>query len=142
MDNSPVAVPAFAGEVELKARLFGVCVFITGEGYTLVDQPLDGFAAVLDGEPHCVFMTQAASSVEGVFDVRLHGVGVIEDGGHSALCPERRAVGQIAFAEHCNTHVPRQCKGQAQTGSAAANHQHIMLKMLAHSSWIRKKSAL
>jgi len=105
MDDAPVAVPAFSGEVELKALLLGVDAVIAGEGYALIDQPLDGFAAVLDGKAYRVFVAQPATGIEGVFDVGLHRVGVIQDSGDTALGPERRTIGQIAFAQHCNTHM-------------------------------------
>lgn len=52
VNNAAMAVAAFAGQVELKAAVVAAGMFITGEGHTLVDQPLDGFPAMLDGEAH------------------------------------------------------------------------------------------
>ena len=141
VDDAPMTVPAFTGEVKLKTGMLRVGRFIAGEGHALIDQPLNGFAAVFDGETHGVFMTQPATGVKRVFDMGLNGVGIIQHGGHATLCPERRAIGQIALTQDCNAQMAGQGKREAQTGSAAANHQHIMLKMLAHSSDVRKKSA-
>ena len=57
MDDASVAVAAFTGEVKFETGLLRVDGVIAGEGNALVDQPLDGFAAVLDGKANGVFMT-------------------------------------------------------------------------------------
>ncbi|MNG97642.1 hypothetical protein D3C79_567620 [compost metagenome] len=132
MDDAPVAVAAFAGQVELKAAVVDTGVFVAGEGYALVDQPLDRFTAVLDGEAHGVFMAQAATGVEGVLDVGLHRVGVIQYCGDPALGPVGRTVGEVSLAEHGNAQVAGEVQRQAQTGGAAADHEDIMLELLAH----------
>src|SRR5450830_1617513 len=105
VDDAPMAVPAFAGQVELEAAVISARVIITGKRHTLVDQPLNGFAAMFDGKAHRVFVAQAAAGVEGVIDVGLHRVGVVQYGGNTALGPERRAIGQVAFTQHCNAQV-------------------------------------
>ena len=132
VNDSAMAVAAFAGQVELKATVVAAGMFIAGEGYTLVDQPLDGFPAVLDGEAHGVFVAQATAGVKGVFDVGLHGVCVVQHRSHAALGPEGRAVGQVAFAQNRYTQMAGQGQGQAQAGGAAADDEDIVLKLLAH----------
>ncbi len=132
VDDAAVAVAAFTGQVKLETTVVTARVFITGERHPLVDQPLDGFTAVLDGEAHGVFVAQAAAGVEGVFDVGLHRVGVVQYRRDTALGPECRAVGQIALAQNGNAQVAGQGQCQAQAGRAAANHQNIVLKLLAH----------
>ena len=89
MDDAPVAVSAFTGEVKLKALLLGVDAVIAGEGDALVNQPLDGFTAVLDGKAYRVLVAQPATCIEGVIDMGLHRVGVIQNSGDATLGPER-----------------------------------------------------
>lgn len=56
MDDAAVAVATLAGQVELEAAVVAPRVFITGKRDALIDQPLDGLAAVLDGETHGLFI--------------------------------------------------------------------------------------
>ncbi|MNJ67511.1 hypothetical protein D3C77_636910 [compost metagenome] len=107
-------------------------MLIAGEGHALFDQPLDRFAAVLDGKAHGVFMAQAAAGIEGVLDMRLHGIGIVQHRRDPALGPEGRAVGQVALAEHGDSQVAGEVQCQAETGGTAADHQDIMLELLAH----------
>ncbi|MCY1443059.1 hypothetical protein D9M71_594560 [compost metagenome] len=89
-------------------------------------------------ETHGVFMAQAATGIEGVFDMGLHGIGIVEYRGHATLGPEGRAVGQVALAQYGNAQVAGKAQGQAQAGRAAANHEYIMLILLAHFRIPRK----
>ncbi|CAI8777222.1 Transcriptional regulator [Pseudomonas marginalis] len=132
VDDTAMAVAAFAGQMELEAAVIAACVFIAGEGHALVDQPLDRLAAMLDGEAHRVFVAQAAAGVEGVFNVGLHRIGVVQHRGDTALGPECRTVGQVAFAQDGNAQVAGKGQRKAQAGRAAADHQDIVLKLLAH----------
>ena len=93
----------------------------------------------LDGEAHRVFIAQAAAGVEGVFNVGLHRVGVIQHGGNPALGPERRTVSQVALAQDGYAQMARQSQSKAQACGAATNHQDIVLKLLAHL-WDSAKS--
>ncbi|MNT36372.1 hypothetical protein D3C72_1724500 [compost metagenome] len=127
-----MAVAAFTGQVEFKAAVFVAGVFVTGKRHALVDQPLNRFAAMLNGEAHGVFMAQAAAGIEGVLDVGLHRVGVIQYCGDPALGPVGRTVGEVSLAEHGNAQVAGEVQRQAQTGGAAADHEDIMLELLAH----------
>ncbi len=77
-------------------------------------------------------MTQAAAGIEGVIDVGFDSIGVIQHRSDTALRPERRAVGEIAFAQYGDTQMTGQGQRKAQAGSAAANYQNIVLKLLAH----------
>ncbi|RMN94112.1 hypothetical protein ALQ51_05485 [Pseudomonas cannabina] len=132
VNDASMAVTAFAGQVKLKAAFVRVPVVATGKRHALIDQPLNGLAAVLHGKAHGVFMAKAAAGVQCVFDMRLHGVAVIEDRRHAALRPECRTVGQIALAQHGNPQMPGKRQGQTQSGSAAADYQYVVLKMLTH----------
>ncbi len=54
VDDAAMAVAAFAGQVELEAAVIAAGVIVTGKRHALVDQPLNGLAAMFDGEsaPH------------------------------------------------------------------------------------------
>ncbi|CAI8745808.1 hypothetical protein EMIT0P176_160097 [Pseudomonas sp. IT-P176] len=132
VNDTPMAMTTLTGQVELKTAVFGARLFVAGEGHALIDQPLYGFAAVLYREPHRVFVTQATAGVEGVVDMRFNGIGIVQHGSNTALGPVGRAVGKVAFAQYRNAQMIRQRQCQTQTGSAAANHQNIVLKLLAH----------
>ncbi|CAI8894767.1 hypothetical protein EMIT0194MI4_30490 [Pseudomonas sp. IT-194MI4] len=132
VDDASMAVTAFAGQVKLETAVFGAGLFVTGKGYALVDQPLNRFSAVLDGKAHGVFMAQATPGVEGIVDVGLDSIGVIQDGGDTALGPEGRAIGEVAFAQYGDAQMTGQGQRKTQAGSTAANYQNIVLKLLAH----------
>ncbi|MCY1286104.1 hypothetical protein D9M68_372120 [compost metagenome] len=138
VDDAPVAVAAFAGQVVFEAAVLGRGLLFPGEGHALVDQPLDGFAAVLDGEAHGVLAAQAGAGVEGVLDVRLDGVGIVQHGGDAALGPVGRAVGQVALAQHRDAQVRGQGEGEGQAGSPAADDQDVVLVVLVHAGAPRK----
>ena len=142
VDDAPVAVAALAGQVELEAAFIDAGLFVTGKRHALVDQPLDRLATVLDRIAHRVFMTQPAAGIERILHVGLYRVGVVEHGGNTALCPEGRAVGQLAFAQYGDAQVRRQVQGQAQAGGTAADHQNVMLELLAHVRDIRARRPL
>src|SRR5690606_18506409 len=99
MNYPAMAMPAFTCEVVLETAAFTVGL-VAGEGDSLLDQPLDGFAAVLDRETHGFFVAKPAPGNERIGDMGLHRIAIIEHGSHAALCPVRRAVGKIALAEH------------------------------------------
>ncbi|MNE18054.1 hypothetical protein D3C80_1110630 [compost metagenome] len=138
MNDASMTVAAFAGQVKFETAVVGIGAVVTGEGHALVDQPLDRFATVFYRETHGVFMAQAATGIEGVFDMGLHGIGIVEYRGHATLGPEGRAVGQVALAQYGNAQVAGKAQGQAEAGRAAANHKYIMLILLAHFRIPRK----
>lgn len=87
---------------------------------------------MLDGEAHSVFVAKAAACIQRVLNMRLHGIGVIQYCRNTALRPEGRAIGEVTFAQDCNPQVVGKGQCQAQPGSAAADYQYVMLKMLTH----------
>src|SRR5690606_6108021 len=65
MDDAPMAVAAFTRQVILEAARFGIGL-ITGEGHALLNEPLDGFAAVLDGKADGVLAAESGASDKGI----------------------------------------------------------------------------
>jgi hypothetical protein len=63
VDDASMAVAALAGQVELEAAILARGFIVPGEGDALVDQPLDGLAAVFYGEAHGVFAAQAGAGI-------------------------------------------------------------------------------
>src|SRR5690606_31180088 len=105
VNDAPMAVTAFAGQMELEPPVLGAGLLIAGKGYALIDKPLNGFFAVLDGKAHSIFVAQAAAGVEGVIDVGLNGIGVVQNGSDTALSPECRAIGEVALAQYGDTQM-------------------------------------
>ena len=96
---------------------------------------------MLHGKAHGVFAAQAASGIEGVFDMRLDGIGIVQYRGYAALRPVGRAVGQVALAQYGNAQVLRQRECQRQAGGTATDDQNVVLVMLAHVRIPRKASS-
>ncbi len=132
VDDSAVAMAAFSRQVKLKAAFIGLCFVAAGERYALIDQPLNRFAAVLDRKTNSVLVAQAAAGIQRVFNVGLHCICVIQHRRHSTLRPEGRTIGQISFAQNCNPQVVGEVQRQAQSGSATANYQYVVLKISTH----------
>jgi hypothetical protein len=87
---------------------------------------------VLDSKSHGIFVTQAAASIERVIDMGLDGIRIVQNGSDTPLGPEGRAIGKVAFAQYGDAQMTGQGQRKAQAGSAAANYQNIVLKLLAH----------
>lgn len=82
VDDTPVAVSAFAGEVK-----GGIAILLLefAETDTMFEQCLDGCRAVFDHVAHDFGMAQARAGVERVFDMGFEGVLVVEHRGYPAL---------------------------------------------------------
>ncbi|MCY1533852.1 hypothetical protein D9M68_692010 [compost metagenome] len=132
MDDAPVAVAALAGEMELETAILARVLVIAGEGHALVDQPLDGCTAMLNGEAYGVFPAQAGPGDQGVFDMGIDRVGVVQHRGHAALGPIGRTIAEVGLAQHHDIEVRGQGEGQGQASGAAADDQYVLLEMLAH----------
>src|SRR5690606_9857634 len=52
MNDAPMAVTTFASQVKLEAAVLTCRFIVTSKGHALIDQPLDGFAAVFYRETH------------------------------------------------------------------------------------------
>jgi hypothetical protein len=87
---------------------------------------------VFDGEPYRVLIAQAATGIEGILHVGRYGVGSVQHRRNATLSPERRAVGQIAFAQDRYAQMVGQRQRETQSGRAGAYYQYIMLEMLTH----------
>ncbi|MNF46421.1 hypothetical protein D3C84_275860 [compost metagenome] len=127
-----MTVTAFAGQVELEAAVFAGGLVVAGEGHALIDQPFNRFAAMFHGEAHRFFAAQAGTGIESVLDMRLDGICVVQHRCHATLGPVRRAIGQIALAQHGNAQVLGQGQRQRQASGPAADDQNVVLVVLAH----------
>ncbi|MCY1402671.1 hypothetical protein D9M71_178250 [compost metagenome] len=132
MDDAPVAMAAFTGQVEFEAAVLASAFIVAGEGHALVDQPLDGCAAVFYREAHGVFAAQAGARDQGVFDVGVDRVGIVQHCSDTALGPVGRAIAEVGLAQYDDVQVRGQGEGQGQASGAAADDQYVMLEMLAH----------
>ena len=92
VDDAALAVSAFAGQMKTQ---FGCGV--ARKRHALLDQPFDGFAAVLDDIARGALVAQAAAGDQGVFDVLLVAVARVQHGRDPALRPVAGAIEQRAF---------------------------------------------
>lgn len=125
MDNAAVAMPALPCQVVLG-------LVIAGKGDAAVDQPVDALAAMLDRKPDSILVAEAAPGVEGVADVILKRVVVIQHGGNAALGPECCAAADIGLADDGDLQVLGQIQGNSEAGSTAADNQDIEFVGLWH----------
>jgi len=87
VDDAAMAVAALHREVELLG--VGVrLVLAQVEVHTLFHQPLSAAARVAHGEFHRFPVAQPGARGQGVCDVGIHRVPVVQYRRHAALCPE------------------------------------------------------
>ena len=101
-------------------------------GDAAVDQPVDALAAMLNRKPDSILVAEAAPGVEGVADVILKRVVVIQHGGNAALGPECCAAADIGLADDGDLQVLGQIQGNSEAGSTAADNQDIEFVGLWH----------
>ena len=84
MDDAPVAVAAFAGQVELESTVFGAGLFIAGERHALVDQPARRPAGPRSTKPHRVLVDTAPRRRRGC---RRQCDSILSEGSSTAEIP-------------------------------------------------------
>ena len=81
MDNAPLAVATFTCQV-----IAGLGGLVSGKGNTLIDQPVDGFPAMLDNKPGSDFIAQPGTGRQGILDMLFDTVqNRVQNGGDSSL---------------------------------------------------------
>ena len=96
-----------------------------GEWYPLLAEPADDGWAVLHGKPYRIGMAQTRSRNQRILYVRLNGITDIEHRRYAALGIMGAALIRWAFGQSDDARAIRQSQRQTQTGSAAADDQHI-----------------
>ena len=94
MDDTPVTVSAFSGEVVAE------CI-VGPRGSGEIDPHFDEIAnaglTVFHHKAHNIRITQARTRTEGIVDVRIEGVFLVKDHGHAALGVSGVALHKGAF---------------------------------------------
>ncbi len=90
-------------------------------------QPLHAASAVADSKLHSIAVAQAGPGREGVRDVGVNGVTVMQYCSHAALRPIGRSLVQVRLGQQRDPTIARQAQSDAQAGSAAADNQYVML---------------
>ncbi len=119
MDNPPVAVPAFAGEVED----FGFLV----EGDAHIFQPCDRGRGIFDNKFHGFAPIQARAGDHRVVDMIFERVPRIKHGGDPALRPGRRTAGEFALGQHQHLVGAGQRDRGGKAGSAGADNDDVVV---------------
>ena len=112
--------------------LAAVFASLAGKGHALLHQPADGIPAVSDNLTYRIFVAQAAAGDQGVLDMGIYGVGIVEHCRYTTLGPEGRAFGKLALAQYGHPQIAGQVQGEGQAGSAAADDQYVVLALLRH----------
>ncbi len=129
VNDTSLAVTALFGEVE-RAFSIGVAVELDALG----DQPLHGPAAVFHGESHRIRVAQAGTGFQGVGDVGLDAVVLVQHRRDTALGVEGGALVQFSLAQNGDLQVGGQLQGHAQPGGATADNEYVVLEMLTHNT--------
>jgi hypothetical protein len=94
MDDAPVTVPAFAGQMQR--------AILAGERHAETDQMLDRPGRGLDDMLDHADVVQPRAGDHRVVDVGFEAVALLEHGSDPALRARRSAVSQRAFGDHCD----------------------------------------
>ena len=122
VDDAPVRVSAFAGEVVANRRRV-----VLRKGNPFRDQPLDGLAAMFDDEPGCFGIAQAGAGRVGVPLVIVKTVGGVEYRRDTTLRPGAGTIREAALGDQC--HLERIGKAQCHrlSGQATAENEDVEL---------------
>ncbi len=120
VDDAPAAMPAFARQVVAEFRLV-----VAGERHAAVDQPLDGFAPMLDDVARGAVIAKAGARHQGVLRVLIVAVARVQDSGNAALGPVAGALRHGTFANDDNPMGVGQLQRDRQTGQSAADNGDI-----------------
>ena len=92
------------------------------------DELVDPGRALVDQDPDRVEVAEAGAGGERVGQVEVGGVGIAaEHGGHAALRPTSRGLGQLALGEHADLHAVHVGgpHGGGEAGDAGTEHEQI-----------------
>jgi len=117
-----MAVPALARQMVIRA---GIGAARAGEGDAVVDQPLDTPARVFDGILDHGGIAQAGAGAEGILDVGLQRILLVEHDRDPSLGVQRGALAQRRLGEQGDAGRRCEPQGQAEPGGAAADDQDI-----------------
>ena len=121
VNDAPMAVSTFTRQMKPQRAV------VFGEGYATFNEPLDGFAAVLDDEARCGRIAQAGTGGKAVTDMRFNGIGRVKYCGDATLRPGRGRVAKRFFGHQCNPPVIGEAQGKRLAGQAAADHEDVIL---------------
>ena len=105
VDDAAMAVPAFTRKVQSRG---GVRVTLASEAHAVLEQPADVLRTVFDHLAHDGLVAQACASDQGVLDMGIDGVALVDHRRDSALGVIGVAFGDLAFGDDGDPHVRRQ----------------------------------
>ena len=128
VDDTRPRVPALARQ---RQRATGIAV----EHRTQSDELVHACRTLVDEHAHDIGVAQPGAGGEGVGQVEVGGVGVAaEHGGHAALGPASRGLGQVGLGEHAHAHAGPGCSPnrRRQPRHPAPEHEQVERDGLAH----------
>ena len=119
MDDTPMAMPALACEVIAGAGS------IPGKRHALADKPVDGCLAPLHDETGRAWIAQTCAGNQGVLDVSLDRIGIVQWRGDTSLGAVAGAVFKRPLGDQGNLHVRCQLQRKRLTRQAATDDQDV-----------------
>ena len=98
--------------------------------HSLLDQPIDGSAAILNHETSGCRVVQMTTGLKSIPDMGLDRVLAVKDCSNSALCPRRSADVNRAFADDGDTTMFGQPKCRRLAGKTATYDEDV--KAMGH----------
>src|SRR5207253_6348443 len=126
VDDPPVAVPTFAGQVQRP--------ILAGERDPKFDQMPDGARCLFDDMLDHLEVVEPGAGDHRVVDVGFETVAFLEDGGDAALGPGARAIAERAFGDDRDLARLGQVERRGQPRRARADDEDVGLDAHAASS--------
>ena len=82
MQNTAMAVPTFACQM---ITFFPVCLYLGVKQHALIDKPLHAVFGIAGNKRHGLAIANSGTGNQRIIDMRFNAVGLIEDGGNTAL---------------------------------------------------------
>ena len=82
-----MAVTALAGQVVVKLRIITGVGLVAGKGDALLNEPVNGAAAVFNGETHSIFIAQTCPGNQCILHMGLNCIALIKHAGNTTLGP-------------------------------------------------------
>ena len=127
VDDAVARVPAFPAQIELfVARVYrAVCVGVEADAD--LHQFADPFGAADHHLLHHAAVAQAVPGIQGVPDVQVKRIPLVEDRGNAPLCQVGVAVHRLFLGDDGYRTAVGHFEGKHQPGDAAADNQKICL---------------
>src|SRR3989344_1060810 len=121
MDDAPMAMAAFLRQV------IAAIVVFSGKGHAFLNQPFNGFTAMLYYQACNFNIAQAGAGSQRIPNMRFNRVVIGEHGSNTALRPITGTIINAALTHQANFFSCGYFKRQRETSETAANNEDVVL---------------